>query len=606
MARVRTRTRAAGSELVEPLLSPTDEIAGAAAAGRAARPGTTTPMPACTAGHGWWGACWFTWVTPLMRTGSCRQLQPEDLLLLEPSLQPELCGRSLWLSWSKELLRPGRPSLLRALIRTYGRPYAFLGLLKLLNDLLSFSGPLLLKLLVTWLTAAAAPPPPATTVMLTHGSVSPSRKAPGGEAGSATGTLAGSSTAEAVVMAAGFGSGSSNGGGGSAVSDPWNYLCGLAAALGPSSPHFGMVCVALLGLTSVIRALLNAHFNYQLSRLSCQLRAGLMSVLYRKSLLAARYDHRAATAPSGATSTTAAAVAATPCESPAAGEIGASEDISAEVGGTRTAATAEAKDRRDGKGPGDPSADVSTLMSVDSGRAVNLLLSFHELWSLPMQMVLALYMLYMQVRYAFLAGLVVSLLLVPANKLIASRILAASREMMSAKDARVGLMSELLRGIATVKTSPPWEQFYVTKVSAARRRELRGLAVRKYLDALCVYFWAATSLLFSALTFGLVVVLEGAEALTPPVAFTALSLFQLLTAPLNAFPWVVNGVVEAVVSVRRLQDYLSRSETKALWAYEDLELHLGDLHPATAATLLAASSTTAATAAGGGCSGIGS
>ena len=29
----------------------------------------------------------------------------------------------------------------------------------------------------------------------------------------------------------------------------------------------------------------------------------------------------------------------------------------------------------------------------------------------------------------------------------------------------------------------------LAQVSAARRDELRGLAVRKYLDALCVYFW---------------------------------------------------------------------------------------------------------------------
>jgi hypothetical protein len=34
-------------------------------------------------------------------------------------------------------------------------------------------------------------------------------------------------------------------------------------------------------------------------------------------------------------------------------------------------------------------------------------------------------------------------------------------------------------------------------------RHLPGCQVRKYLDALCVYFWASTQLLFSALTFGL-------------------------------------------------------------------------------------------------------
>ncbi len=37
------------------------------------------------------------------------------------------------------------------------------------------------------------------------------------------------------------------------------------------------------------------------------------------------------------------------------------------------------------------------------------------------------------------------------------------------------------------------------------------------------------------------------------VVFTSLALFSVLIAPLNSFPWVINGCVEAAVSVRRLQ-----------------------------------------------------
>jgi ATP-binding cassette subfamily C (CFTR/MRP) protein 10 len=44
-------------------------------------------------------------------------------------------------------------------------------------------------------------------------------------------------------------------------------------------------------------------------------------------------------------------------------------------------------------------------------------------------------------------------------------------------------------------------------VAAARAGELRQLGVRKYLDAFCVYCWAATTVLFAVLTFGLVVLL---------------------------------------------------------------------------------------------------
>jgi hypothetical protein len=41
-----------------------------------------------------------------------------------------------------------RPSLLRALFNSYGRPYLLLGLIKLGNDALSFAGPVLLNLLI--------------------------------------------------------------------------------------------------------------------------------------------------------------------------------------------------------------------------------------------------------------------------------------------------------------------------------------------------------------------------------------------------------------------------------------------------------------------------
>ncbi|KXZ50984.1 hypothetical protein GPECTOR_14g226 [Gonium pectorale] len=526
------------------------------------------------------------------------------------------------------LVRPGRPSLLRALTRTHGWTYAWLGLVKLSNDLLGFSGPLLLRLLVAWL---AAPPQP------------PSPEAAGGAGGS--------------------------GAGGSAAGGAPGFLGALAAALGPSSPHFGLACVAALGGTAAARAFLNAHISYQMSRLACQLRAGFMTVLYRKALLAVSYeDDGGATAAAAIAAATAAAPQSRlavgggrqhrrrgrasapapktpPSPPPPAGDEeqgagGASTSTAGPVvvdavpsdGGGQgrpnglagpheeAGAGAAAGDHSSGNGSGDGGEggrgaavsgeaggaagasaggggeDVVTLMSVDTSRVVNLLQSGLEFVSMPVQLGVALYLLYTQVRAAFLAGLAVSLLLLPINRLIAGRIGSASVRMMAAKDARVSAMSELLRGIRAVRVAPAWEDFFVAKVASARCAELHSLAVRKYLDALCVYFWAATQLLFSGLTFGLLVAVGGPAALTPPVAFSSLALFGLLTGPLNALPWVINGVVEGVVSVRRLQRYLARAETKALWAYDDLELTLSDLPRSASAAVISAAAAAAAAA----------
>ena len=42
--------------------------------------------------------------------------------------------------------------------------------------------------------------------------------------------------------------------------------------------------------------------------------------------------------------------------------------------------------------------------------------------------------------------------------------------------------------------------------------------------------------------------------------FTSLALFNMLISPLNAFPWVLNGLVESWVSIKRVQEFLRLPE----------------------------------------------
>ena len=70
-----------------------------------------------------------------------------------------------------------------------------------------------------------------------------------------------------------------------------------------------------------------------------------------------------------------------------------------------------------------------------------------------------------QVRYAFLAGLAVVVLLIPVNRWLAVKIERASVRMMAHKDARLQVVGELLRGIHQVKLSA-WEPRFIRKVNA--------------------------------------------------------------------------------------------------------------------------------------------
>ena len=267
--------------------------------------------------------------------------------------------------------------------------------------------------------------------------------------------------------------------------------------------YFGALCALLLAATFVLKAFLNAHFTYQQGLISARARAALTSLCFRQTLSLS---------------------ASTLASSPAIGGAGR----------------------------------VQTLMAVDTDKVLGIFQGAHELWSLPLQILVALYLLYIQVKSAFVAGLALVLLLIPFNRLLARGIQVASVAMMDAKDRRIAVIGEMLRGIRVVKAAG-WEPAFVQKIDAVRRTELRALAVRKYLDAVCVYLWAATSLLFSLGTFGLYV--WWGEALTAQIVFTALALFSVLLGPINSFPWVINGIVEAGVSLRRLSSFLHPDNT---------------------------------------------
>lgn len=69
----------------------------------------------------------------------------------------------------------------------------------------------------------------------------------------------------------------------------------------------------------------------------------------------------------------------------------------------------------------------------------------------------------MQVKGAFVAGLVVVLLLIPINRWLARCIEAASVGLMAHKDARIKATAELLRGVRQIKASA-WEPPFVAHV----------------------------------------------------------------------------------------------------------------------------------------------
>lgn len=197
--------------------------------------------------------------------------------------------------------------------------------------------------------------------------------------------------------------------------------------------------------------------------------------------------------------------------------------------------------------------EVLNLMSTDTDRIVNSCISFHSFWSIPFQLFTTLYLLYTQLGAAFIAGVIFAAALIPINRWLAKRIAEYSQGLMTAKDARISATSETITGAKHLKLNA-WEDIFIKKILSFRKDEMKFLAKRKYLDAWCVYFWATTPVLMCFLTFGVSVWMG--NPLIASTTYTSVALLNLLIGPLNAFPWVLNGLIEAWISVKRVQELM--------------------------------------------------
>ncbi|XP_047341674.1 ABC transporter C family member 13 [Impatiens glandulifera] len=276
-------------------------------------------------------------------------------------------------------------------------------------------------------------------------------------------------------------------------------LNSLIRFLQKGSPGYsGYVFAILLGLTSVAKSFLDTQYTFLLAKLKLKLRSSIMTTIYHKCL---------------------------------------------------NVSLAERSKFSEG--------EIQTFMSVDSDRTVNLCNSFHDMWSLPLQIGIALYLLYTQVKFAFLSGITITIFLIPVNKWIANLISNATKKMMEQKDERIRRTGELLMNIRTLKMYG-WELLFTSWLKETRSSEVTHLSTRKYLDAWCVFFWATTPTLFSLSTFGLYSLMG--YQLDAATVFTCLALINNLISPLNSFPWVINGLIDAVISIKRLNRFISCPE----------------------------------------------
>lgn len=183
------------------------------------------------------------------------------------------------------------------------------------------------------------------------------------------------------------------------------------------------------------------------------------------------------------------------------------------------------------------SGEIINYMSVDVQRVSDFGWYLHQVWILPLEVALALGILYRVVGMAWVAGLVAAAFTLLLNTPLEKLQEKYQEGVMEAKDKRMKALSECLRNMRVLKLQS-WEQRFLMKIEELRKGEYNWLFKDCIARALGVYvFWLAP-IMISVATFG-TCVLVGIP-LTSGRILSAIATFRVLQEALSSFPELVS------------------------------------------------------------------
>ncbi|KAN0098013.1 P-loop containing nucleoside triphosphate hydrolase protein [Tylopilus felleus] len=211
---------------------------------------------------------------------------------------------------------------------------------------------------------------------------------------------------------------------------------------------------------------------------------------------------------------------------------------------------------------GRATGDIVNLMSVDATRMQDLSTYGIITISGPYQITLAFISLYNLLGWSAFVGVAIMIFSVPLNTFIARILKRMHEQQMKNRDKRTRLMSELLANIKSIKLYA-WEYAFIRRILHVRNDlELKMLRKIGIATAMNTTLWGGIPLLVAFSSFATASVFS-TRPLTADVIFPAISLFMLLQFPLAMFSQVTSNIIEALVSVNRLSDFLRADELQA-------------------------------------------
>ncbi|XP_056168421.1 putative ABC transporter C family member 15 [Syzygium oleosum] len=205
---------------------------------------------------------------------------------------------------------------------------------------------------------------------------------------------------------------------------------------------------------------------------------------------------------------------------------------------------------------------IVNLINVDVERIGDFCSYIHGVWLVPVQVFLALVILYRNLGAApTFAALSSTVVVMVSNTPLAKMQERFHSKIMEAKDARMKVTSETLKSMRVLKLHS-WEPTFLKKI--LRLREMEQSLLKRYLytcSAVAFLFWASPTLV-SVATFGACVVLK--IPLSAGTVFSALATIRILQEPIYNLPELISMVTQTKVSIDRVQEFLREDHKKLL------------------------------------------
>jgi ABC-type multidrug transport system fused ATPase/permease subunit len=209
---------------------------------------------------------------------------------------------------------------------------------------------------------------------------------------------------------------------------------------------------------------------------------------------------------------------------------------------------------------GTPTGKIVNLMSSDAGRMQWALPFMHWMPAGLLQIAIAVSMLWQLLGSSLLVGIITCAVLSPVTATVTTRFHKFNSVVLAKRDIRVGKVNELLAAMKLCK-SCAWERGFADRVDDERELELGSLFKYQVAVMLSGVMWECVPVIIAVVSFAAFAALGG--ELTAEVAFTALSLFDILVEPCTSFGWVVADVIMANTGFQRVGRYLDSPDLQS-------------------------------------------